>query len=145
MVAIWGVAVRPWRCARQWSRMMFLLVLCFSLFFTLVACTIVEDLLYGGDDVLFNSLHPSCLSPTEWTQMMDFLLDLIDREILLHIRAGDKTAAFDIFSKRMPLLFPESHIFVGGFKTLPSSRVVIKGYCVKPGDVVEDGCTICTF
>lgn len=126
--------------------MIFLLVLCFALFFTSVTCSIVHDLLHGKKEIIIKFWHPSHLPSTEWDQLMGFVLDLIDQEMLFSIRPGnDMMNVLNTFSKRMPILFPDSTVTFYGFDILPRSTVYIKKFNVKPGERVKLGQNICSF
>lgn len=125
--------------------MILLLVLCFALLSTSVTCPIVHDLLHGKKDIIIKSWNPSQLSSTEWDQLMKFVLDLIDQEMLFRIKSGNDVNVWDTFSKRIPLLFPDSKVTFNGFDILPCSTVYFKKFNVKPGERVKLGQNICSF
>ena len=110
-----------------------------------MTCPIVNDLLHGKKDIIIKSWDPSHLSSTEWDELMEFVLDLIDQEMLFRIRSRNDMNIFNTFSKRIPLLFPDSKVTFNGFDILPRSTVYVKKFNVKPGERVKNGQDICSI
>ena len=125
--------------------MIFLFVSSFTLFFVLVTCSIIDDLLHGEKDIPIKSLHHPQLSPIEWEHVMNLVLDLVDQEFLLHTNSSSRMNLWDIYSKRMPLPFPGSSIFIGRLKENTHPPICINRYFVKSGQYLRSNHKICSI